>query len=164
MSFFEQTSAFASVIFENYEFVPDDTLIVFSHSGINALPIEMIEEANKRGMHTIAVLSKEHANSQNSKAPSGKRLNEVAECVIDTYVPAHDAIVEVGNNERSGGASTVISMVIMNTIVSETAKVLIKDGFNPVIYPSHNVSENINEVLAKEKLIFDRYKRLIAKL
>jgi uncharacterized phosphosugar-binding protein len=164
MSFIEQTSKFASVIFQNYNFTSDDSLIVFSHSGINALPVEMVIEANRIGMSTIAVLSVQHALSQQSKVPSGEKLNEVAECVIDTCVPAHDAIVKIPENSNSGGASTIISMIIMNTIVSETAKKLVSIGCKPLIYPSHNVSDNIDDILKQEDRVFDKYKELVSML
>ncbi|WP_020610709.1 sugar isomerase domain-containing protein [Sediminispirochaeta bajacaliforniensis] len=163
MSFLEQTSGFAAVIFENYRFSSDDTLIVFSHSGINALPVEMAEMAHLLGMQTIAVVSLAHAKSQSSKAPSGKRLDEVASYVIDTCVPAHDAIVDIGDGEKSGGASTVMSMIVMNTIVSETAALLKKRDVPVMVYPSHNVSQHVDEVLEREKSIFDAYKTFRAK-
>ncbi len=164
MSFMENTPGLAKIIFENYNFTPDDSLIIFSHSGINAVPVELAEEANKVGMQSIAVMSLAHSATQRAKAPSGKKLNEVASVVIDTTVPPHDAVVEVGNSQKSGGASTVIAMIIIDTIVSECAKRLYIQDFPLKIYPSHNVSEDLESVLDRERALFDAYKQLIAKL
>ncbi|MCF7944579.1 MAG: sugar isomerase domain-containing protein [Spirochaetia bacterium] len=164
MSFIEQTSGLAEVIFENYRFTAEDTLIVFSHSGINALPIELAEEAQKIGMSVIAVMSLSHAHTQKPKPPMNKRLDDAVSCVIDTCVPAHDAIVEIGDGELSGGASTAAALIIMNTLVSETAKLLKRRGFQLTMYPSHNVSDHIDDMLQREKKVFEDYKKLIAKL
>ena len=164
MSFIEQTTGYAAQIFKNYRFTDKDSLIIFSHSGINALPVEMAEEAQRIGMSTIGVMSLAHAQSQISKAPSGKRLDEVVSCVIDTTVPAHDAVVDIGDGVLSGGASTVISMIIMNTIVTECAFALKKRGYPLVMYPSHNVSHDLETMLDQEEAVFAHYKNLISQL
>jgi uncharacterized phosphosugar-binding protein len=164
MSYIEQTPGLAEVIFENYRFTGDDSLIIFSHSGINALPVEMAEEAHARGMSTIGVVSVEHARRQAPKAPSGKKLHEICTCVIDTGAPPDDAAVELSTGEKSGGTSTVLGMVIMNIIVTETAQRLIDENGPVLIYPSHNVTEGITEIEKRENRIFEAYKEMIAKL
>ena len=164
MSFLEQTSGFARVILENYTLIPQDTLIIFSNSGINALPVELCHLGNQLGLTTIGVSSSAHSGANQPKNPLGKRLMDIAKIHIDNHVPEGDALLTYDDNLRTGGGSTITSMVIMNTIVVETVKLLHQRGVSFHIYPSHNVTDNLEEVIRKEKALFEAHKKLIAKL
>jgi len=164
MSFLEQTSGFAEVILSNYELTPQDTLIVFSHSGINALPVEICDLANQSSLTTISVSSTAHSLANQPKNPLGKRLMEIADIHIDTHVPEGDTLVTIDEDVRTGGGSTIAGMIIMNSIVVETVRFLHQRGVPFHIYPSHNVSQNVEEVHRIEKEMFQTYKQLIAKL
>lgn len=164
MSFLEQTSGFAKVILSNYHLTPQDTLIVFSNSGLNALPVELCALAKDQGLTTISVGSSAHALEYQPKNPLGKRLHEVADIHIDTHVPPGDTLVTLNEDLHTGGGSTIASMVIMNTIIVETVSLLHEKGIPFHIYPSHNVSSNIDQVMAQEEALFAAHKQLIAKL
>lgn len=164
MSFLEQTSGFAQVILSNYKLTPQDTLIVFSNSGINALPVELCHLANQQSLTTIGISSSAHSSANQPKNPTGKRLMEIAKIHIDNHVPEGDALLTYDDNLRTGGGSTIASMVIMNTIVVETVKLLHQRGVPFHIYPSHNVTDNLGKVIRKEKALFEAHKQLIAKL
>lgn len=164
MSFLEQTSGFAKVILSNYDLTPQDTLIVFSHSGINALPVEICDLANQHDLTTISVSSTAHSLANQPKNPLGKRLMEIAKIHIDTHVPEGDALVAIDADTLTGGGSTIAGMIIMNTIVVETVRLLHQRGLPYFIYPNHNVSSNIEEVHKKETEMFEAFKRLISKL
>jgi len=164
MSFLEQTPGFAQIILSNYALTPEDTLIVFSHSGINALPVEICDLANQQGLTTISVSSTAHSRANTPKNSLGKRLMEVADLHIDTHVPEGDALVTLPGEVKAGGGSTIASMVIMNAIIVETIRILNENGTPFQIYPSHNVSEGVDGVIAKEEALFEAHKKLIAKL
>src|SRR5918911_1878750 len=55
--FIERAEGLAEAILSNFSFRPTDVLIVFSVSGVTAVPIEMAEGARARGMRVIAVTS-----------------------------------------------------------------------------------------------------------
>ena len=165
MSFLEQTEGFARVILSNYHLTPEDTLIVFSNSGINALPVEICDLANRQSLTTISVGSKAHSLANQPKNPLGKRLCEIADIHIDNHVPEGDTLVTLAENVQTGGGSTIAGMVIMNSIVVETIKQLNQQGTPFTIYPSHNVSrEEMEAVHKKEKVLFAAHKELISKL
>jgi uncharacterized phosphosugar-binding protein len=164
MSFLEQTSGFAEVILENYNLTPEDTLIVISNSGINALPVELCELAREQGLTTISIGSTAHALANQPKNPVDKRLMEVADIHIDTHVREGDALVDLAGGIKAGGGSTIASMVVMNAIVVETIRLLIKADIPFHIYPSHNVSADLEDVIAQEQALFEAHKNLIAKL
>lgn len=164
MSFLEGTSGFAAVILSNYDLTPADTLIVFSNSGINALPVELCWLAKEQGLATISVGSSVHSLANQPKNPLGKRLLEVADIHIDNHVPIGDTLVTLDEGTHTGGGSTITGMAIMNTIVVETIRLLRKAGVAGPVYPSHNVSDDLQAVQAQEEALFKAYKQLLAKL
>lgn len=164
MSFLEQTSGFAEVILSNYNLTPEDTLIVVSNSGINALPVELCSLANEQGLTTISIGSGAHARANQPKNPLGKRLMEIADIHIDTHVPEGDTLVTLESGAKAGGGSTIAAMAVMNTLIVETIRLLDDVDFPYHIYPSHNVSAHLDEVIAQEEALFEAYKQLIAKL
>lgn len=164
MSFLEQTTGFAEVILENYNLTPEDTLIVISNSGINALPVELCDLARQQGLTTISIGSTIHALANQPKNPLGKRLMEVSDIHIDTHVREGDALVDLEGGIKAGGGSTIASMVVMNTIIVETIRLLIEADVPFHIYPSHNVSADLDDVIAQEQALFEAHKKLIAKL
>jgi uncharacterized phosphosugar-binding protein len=164
MSFLEQTPGLAEVILSNYDLTPQDTLIVFSNSGINALPVEICHLAWEQGLTTIGVSSKQHTLANAPKNPLGKRLLEVADIHIDNHTPRGDALVTLDDDIRAGGGSTISAMAIINAIVVETISLLQARGVPFHLYPSHNVSENVQDVIGKEEAVFYAHKQRIAKL
>lgn len=165
MSFLEQTEGFARVILSNYHLTGEDTLIIFSNSGINALPVELCELANQQALTTISVGSTAHALANKPKNTLGKRLHEIADIHVDNHVPEGDTLVTLEGDVRTGGGSTIAGMVIMNAIVVETVKILNEQKIPFHLYPSHNVSgDQEQEVILKEKALFEAHKQLINKL
>ncbi len=164
MSFLEQTPGFAQVILSNYALTPQDTLIVFSHSGINALPVELCDLANQQSLTTISISSTAHSLANEPKNPLGKRLMEVAKIHIDTHVPEGDTLITYQEHIQTGGGSTIAGMVIINAIVVETVRLLHKRGVPINLLPNHNISENADKVKQEETAVFEAYKKLIAKL
>jgi uncharacterized phosphosugar-binding protein len=105
-----------------------DLLIVFSHSGLNAAPIEAAMYGRARGVPVVAVTTRSNQDRPASHS-SGKRLADVADMVIDTGVPPEDAAVRVDGWDRPvGGASTVVASVAMHELIVRAAGILAKQG------------------------------------
>lgn len=67
----------------------EDTLVVFSNSGINPYPIEIARVGKDAGAQVIAMTSL--AASRGAPLRAGARLFELADIVLDTRVPPGDA-------------------------------------------------------------------------
>ena len=117
--------------------------------------------AKQRGLTTIGISSIEHSRANTPKNILGKRLCEVADISIDNHTPEGDALIPLSERIRFGGGSTVSHMMIMNTIVVETASILFHQEVPVHLYPSHNVSEDVEGQL---DTVFNAYKKLLAKL
>ena len=90
-SFLERTRGYADAILANYALDARDSMIVFSHSGINALPVEMAHAGQQRGLKVITVSSLAHSLAQEVRHPAG-RLSDNADVVIDNCVPEGDSV------------------------------------------------------------------------
>ncbi len=135
----ERQEGYARVFLQSYPLEKRDVMLVFSHGGLNAAPIEMALEARSRGLKVVTVSS--HANAKIGKRShsSGKILSEIADVAIDNHVPPEDALVDVGQIERVAAGSTVAAVAIAMSLVAETAALLARTGKVPPTFVSPNV-------------------------
>lgn len=109
----ERLSGMARVIIDQEPIQAGDLMIVASNSGRNAMPVEMALEARARGLKVAAITSLAHSRSQPANNPSGKRLFEVADVVIDNCGVPGDAVLEVpGLPVRACSTSTAIGAAL----------------------------------------------------
>jgi uncharacterized phosphosugar-binding protein len=133
--FIERVEGLADVILSNFELAPPDAMIVFSVSGLSAVPIEMARGARERGLPVVAVTSVEHSLSGASGHSSGTRLLDHADVVVDLCTPPGDALVAIDGLETPvGPGSTVAAVAIANELKSQTAALLVeRDAMTPVL-------------------------------
>lgn len=135
----ERQEGYIKVFLQGYPLEKCDVMLIFSHGGLNAAPIDMALEARDRGLKVVTVSS--HANAKIGKRShsSGLILSEFADVAIDNHVPPEDALVDVGQLERVAAGSTVAAVSIAMALVAETAAVLAKTGQVPPTFVSPNV-------------------------
>jgi uncharacterized phosphosugar-binding protein len=132
--FIERTSGLAEVILSNFSFGPKDVMIVFSASGLTAVPVEMALGAKRRGLRVIAVTSVAQSMSSEPEPATGQRLLEVADLVLDLCSPKNDATVRIdGLDTPVGPLSTMGAVAIVNAIKSRTAELLVERGAMPPV-------------------------------
>lgn len=136
----ERVPGIAAVAVEGAGVGHDDVLIVASNSGRNAYPVEAARTARRLGAKVVALTSLRHATAVNSRDPSGQRLFEVADVVLDTGVPYGDAAVTVaGHPNPAGPLSTVVGAAMLNAVVVETIARLAAAGQAPDTWVSANI-------------------------
>ena len=163
--FIEKAEGYGSVVLENYHLTPQDVMFVVSNSGTNTAGVEVALGAKVRGLKVVAVTSVAHSSQSMSRHSSGKRLFEVADVVIDSCVPAGDAQVSIpGWASKVGAVSTIIGMMIMQSVASETASILAARGVALPVYPSHTSGQNAAEIEAlegeEERLMAEQSRRM----
>ncbi|HET7646143.1 MAG TPA: SIS domain-containing protein [Candidatus Limnocylindria bacterium] len=132
--FIERTPGLAEVILDNFRFGRDDVMIVFSASGLTAVPVEMARGARARGLKVIAVTSVEQSMSGEPAAELGSRLLDEADLVIDLCTPHADALCDVPGLETPvGPGSTVAAVAIVNCIKVRVAELLTERGAMPPV-------------------------------
>ncbi len=149
----ERREGYASVLFENEPIRAGDVMMVFSHGGLNAAGIEVLQESKKRGLTTVAITSMDNYRRRESTHSSGKKLPDVADYVIDNCIPAEDALVTIeGWKAPVAAGSTVSTITIAMAIVAQVATELAARGHNPPVFVSPNVpgipADNNNQVYA----------------
>jgi uncharacterized phosphosugar-binding protein len=138
----ERVSGLAAAILDCEPIAAHDVLIVVSNSGRNPVPVEMAEEGRARGLRTVAITSLEHSRSVGSRAPSGSRLFEVADVVIDNLGRIGDAAMtlEVGGEiVAMGPTSTIVGSAILQAIMLEAVARLATLQRPPQVFRSANV-------------------------
>ncbi len=132
--FIERMPGLAEVILSNFHYGPHDVMIVFSASGLTAVPVEMAKGAKARGLRVIAVTSVAQSMSGQPEAAAGARLLEIADLVLDVCTPHADAMVTIAGLESPvGPGSTIGAVSIVNAIKSRTAELLVPLGAMPPV-------------------------------
>jgi len=131
----ERNKSLAKIIFEKYKPLKDDSIIIFSNSGVNQLPIEIGKIAKKKGLFVITVLSIKYANSLTPK--SFKNLSHFCDIYINNYSPIGDTIFEEKNIGISS-SSTITGVFILNSLWAEMYKFLKNERLLP-FYKSSNL-------------------------
>jgi uncharacterized phosphosugar-binding protein len=133
--FIERVPGLAEVILSNFTFGPADVMMIFSASGLTAVPVEMARGARHRGLRVIAVTSVAQSLSAEPGPEVGSRLLDEADLVIDLCTPPGDALVHIdGLDTPVGPGSTVTNIAIVNSIKVRVAQLLTDRGaMTPVI-------------------------------
>lgn len=160
--FLEGVEGYGDRIMESYDFDPRDTVWIFSHSGINAVNIDVAMRAKERGMKLVVCGSEAGFKTKPSRHSSGKKLFDLADVVVDNCTDAVDASVPLKNHQdKIGPVSTIAFVTLVWMIITTVAEQLVEQGVKLWIHPSHNVP---GDTTAHERLnaALGEYKRRIA--
>ena len=145
--FLERVDGYGEMILQNYDFGSQDCLTIFSSTGINNVVIEIALGAKKRSLPVIAVTSVAHQMATQSRHPSGRRLAEIADIVLDNCTPPGDATIQIeGCAYPVGSGSNLGVIAIVQTLNVLTAEKLVARGYQPLILGSpHFVGDPASE-------------------
>jgi len=136
----ERLPGLAKIILSENHVKSGDVLIVHSVSGRNTVSVEMAEVAREMGVFVVGITSIAYSSSVTSRAPSGKRLFEVCDIVIDNCGCPGDASMHLdGLPEAIGPTSTAVGAALINGIVIEAVERLIARGIVPPVFMSANL-------------------------
>lgn len=135
--FIERAEGLGERILENFSFRPSDIMLLVSHGGTTAVPIDIALGAHARGLRTVVVTSTKHSLTSTPGHSSQTRLLDHGDVVIDLGTPVGDAMIELaGLDTPVGPGSTVSSVAIMNEIKVRTAELLVARGHVPPVISS----------------------------
>lgn len=151
----ERVDGLGKILLKENRLKAGDVLILHSVSGRNNVPVEMALEAKAMGVSTIAITNLAYSGSVTSRHPSGKRLFEACDLVIDNKGCTGDAAITLeGLPEKIGPTSTTVGAALVNALVIETVGGMLADGVFPPVF----MSANLDGGDAHNKKIFEEYK------
>ena len=118
---------------------PNDIFMIASNSGVNGSIVGMALAAKARGHKVIAVTSLLHTNAVQPKHPSGKRLCEIADIVIDNLAPFGDTMLKTESGIGVGAVSSLTAAFIAQLITIGVTETMLARGNKPPVYISANI-------------------------
>jgi len=147
---------------------PGDVLIAGSVSGKSATVVELALQARHHGLTVIALTAVAYSSHLESEHPTGKRLFEAADLVLDNHAPYGDALLTVEALAQAadvGGAvagdaicpaSGLGAATVLWAVTAGIVEELLARGLTPTIYPSVNLPDGPERVRRVEALARER--------
>lgn len=148
----ERTAGLVDMILERYAPEPGEMLFVFSNSGVNRLPVEMALRAREKKIFVVGVSSFAYAR-QAPLSELGLRLDQSVDLALDNGGTPGDALLELENFPwRVAPSSTILCALLWNSLIAETAQLLVEAEITPPVFVSLNVAgaAEHNEALLKK--------------
>jgi uncharacterized phosphosugar-binding protein len=135
----ERTEGYISPFLANFKLEPIDTMVVYSHGGLNAAPVEVALHAKSLGLKVVCVTSLDNARIAQATHSSGKKLADLGDVVIDNCCPPQDSLVEISGGPVAA-SSTFAVIAISMALVAEAAAQLEQRGVKLRAFVSPNVT------------------------
>lgn len=104
---------------------PHDMMVVISHGGQNAAPVDVARAAKKAGLYVVAITSLHNHRERPASHSSGQKIGDIADVILDNGVTSEDAVVAIeGVPGRVGGTSTLVAIALVQALAAQTAEVL----------------------------------------
>jgi len=162
--FIHAVEGYGMAILRSHQLDPEDSIVLFSHSGVNAVILDIALGAKEKGLTVMAVTSLPHSSASPARHSSGKRLFEVADVVIDTRANLSDASIRIDGLDAPVGAnSTSVAIAIAQAIVAETAEKLVRRGVQPFVMVNPNTAGKEAANAANDRNYEELWRRLKAR-
>lgn len=152
-TYVERESDYANVIENLYPLEAGDVLIAISNSGRNPFVVEYVQRMKKKGVKIIVITSLKHTAEVTSRHPSGKKLCDLGDVVLDNCAPYNDATTPITSDKVMGPVSTATGIFIIHSLVGAMVAQLTDEGADAPVFISSN-GDNADEY---NKALFDKY-------
>mgnify|MGYP006169962343 CR=1 FL=1 len=144
----ERNPKLAKDILKNYTFKEEDSVIIFSNSGVNKLSIEIAKILKNKKLYVIVVTSKIYSDSL--KKNKKTKLYYFSDLYIDNYSPVGDTLINY-NHIVITSSSTIAGIFILNSLWLEMS-IKLKQYRPFPFYKSSNLpnSNKHNRILEKK--------------
>jgi uncharacterized phosphosugar-binding protein len=126
-----------------YNIQPQDVFLIASNSGTNAAIVEVAQYVKAHRHSLIAITALAHTQQASSRHPSGKKLYELADVVIDNCGPFGDVLLDLPDGGKACSVSSLASVLIAQMLTAETIRRLLERGIEPPVFVSYNVPGGI---------------------
>lgn len=137
--YYTQVPGFAKFVLNRANLQEGDVVIVGSVSGYEVFPVDIALTCREMGVKTIAFTSVAYSQTLTSRHPSGKKLYEVCDIVLDNCAKAGDTLVPC---EKLGieicPSSGIGASYLMWALQASVMEELIARGKTPSVYLSNH--------------------------
>jgi uncharacterized phosphosugar-binding protein len=119
---------------------PQDVFVLVSSSGVNGTVVELATLVKERGHPLVALTSVAHSTAMASRHPSGRKLMDLADVVLDNGSPYGDAVLTLEGGGTYGAVSTITSALLAQMVVTTAIDELVALGESPPVYLSVNMT------------------------
>lgn len=135
----ERDPAIAARLYELAAPGPRDVFVIASSSGVNGSVVEMGRIVKDHGHPLIAITSLAHTNGVDSRHPSGQKLIDHADVVLDNGAPYGDAVLPLPGGGSACAVSSITAALLAQLVTAEVVRRLLDAGETPPVYLSANV-------------------------
>lgn len=118
---------------------PQDLFVIISNSGVNTAIVDLALKVTGAGHRLVALTSLQHTHAVPALHPSGSRLADLADTVLDNRAPTGDALLPLPDGGALCGVSTLTSALLVQMVVAESVALLLAEGHEPPVYVSANL-------------------------
>lgn len=114
--YIERNAEFGEVFYESMQLEKGDVLWLISNSGTNGVVVELAKKAQENGIYLIAQTNLNQTKKVTPRHPSGKKMYEYADLMIDNCGNDGDAAFETVGKKRQGPTSNIIGTFIFQAL------------------------------------------------
>ncbi|SDD32554.1 sugar isomerase domain-containing protein [Auraticoccus monumenti] len=118
---------------------PQDVFMIASNSGANGSVVEFARLVKEKGHPLVVVTSMQHTTQVPSRHPSGQKLYELGDVVLDNGAPFGDAVLPLPGGGAACGISSLTAALLAQMVVAELLGGMVADGLTPPVYLSANI-------------------------
>lgn len=137
--YLEREPAVAHRLYDLTPVNPADIFVLASNSGVNGTIVEFGKLVKERGHRLIVITSAEHSGRMDSRHPSGRKLADFADVVLDNGAPYGDATLPLPGGGAVGAVSSITAALLAQQMVVEVVGRLVAAGETPPVYLSANI-------------------------
>lgn len=136
----ERDPAVAHRLYELAPVGPRDVFVLASNSGVNGAMVEFASLVREKGHGLVAITSAQHSGQMTSRHPSGRKLADFADVVLDNGAPYGDATLPLPGGGAVGAVSSITAALLAQQITVEVVARLLAAGERPPVYLSANIA------------------------
>lgn len=136
----ERLPGYGRLIIDNQPIHEGDVVIIHSVSGRNLVPVDAALRCRELGATVIALTNLSYSSASVSRHPSGLRLFETADLVLDNCgCPGDGSLTLEGLEERVGPTSTAVGAAMLNAMMCRAVELIVEAGGVPPVFMSANI-------------------------
>jgi len=116
-----------------------DVFVIASNSGVNGSIVEMAQIVKERGHPLIAITSVTQSTDLESRHPSGSKLSDLADVLLDNCAPYGDAVLDLPGGGKVCAVSSITAALLAQMLTAEIVGRLAAAGETPPVYLSANI-------------------------